>query len=284
MATSSGSITTFDGITLRYIAAGNTSDPVLLLIPGWVQTAIQWRKQISYFSAKYRVIAIDHRGHGDSDKPDRGYRLSRLAADLHEVITQLDLKNIILCGHSMGCSVIWAYWDSFAASRSRISRLILVDQSPCMTKDPAWKEGIAESLGAILTPSMAFEMGSSLCGSGGNEYATGFLRTLFSPSLSTEDFEWTMQQCSKISLAHAATLLVNHASQDWRDVIPTITVPTLVVGAEGSVFRAHCSRWIASQIQGGRVEIFEEDEGGSHFMFWENEAKFNKVVEEFLQD
>lgn len=283
METSSGSITTFDGVTLRHITAGNTSDPVLLLVPGWFQTAIQWRKQIAYFSAKYHVIAIDHRGHGDSDKPDRGYRISRLAADLHEVITQLDLKDIILCGHSMGCSVIWSYWDTFA-SRSRVSRLIFVDQSPCMIADPEWKEGVAKSMGAIFAPATSLEMGVAFRGPGGDEFASGFERSLFSPSVSTEDFEWTMQQCSKTKLAHAATLLVNHAAQDWRDVLPTITVPTLVVGAEGSVLGADTSRWIASQIPGSKVEIFEEDEGGSHFMFWENETKFNKVVEEFLRD
>ncbi|KAL7928114.1 Alpha/Beta hydrolase protein [Trichoderma chlorosporum] len=282
MSTSSGNITTFDGVTLRYITAGNLSDPVLLLIPGWFQTAIQWRKQIAHFSTKYRVIAIDHRGQGDSDKPGRGLRVTKLAADLHEVITQLDLKDVILCGHSMGCSVIWAYWDAFGASRTRVSRLVLVDQSPCMTTDPAWEPGVAKSLGALFTPGKTLEMGVSFRAPGGNEFASAFLRSLFSPSLSTEDFEWTVQQCSKMSLEDAAALLVNLAAQDWRDVLPTITVPTLVVGGEGSVLGGECSRWVASQIPNSKVEIFEEDESGSHFMFWENDAKFNKVVEEFL--
>jgi pimeloyl-ACP methyl ester carboxylesterase len=284
MATSSGTVTTFDGVSVRYITAGNISDPALLLIPGWAQTAIQWRKQISYFSAKYRVIAIDNRGFGDSDKPDRGYRVTRFAADLHEVIVQLDLKNVILCGHSMGCSIIWAYWDTFASSRTNISRLILVDESPCLITDPAWEDGVAKSLGTIFTPSQPLEMGVSLRGAGGREYAAGFLRSLFSPSLSAEDFEWLKSQWSKMNLTHAATLLVNHAAEDWRDVIPTITVPTLVVGAEGSVFGTNGARWIASQIPGSKVEIFREDEGGSHFMFWENDAKFNKIAEDFLKD
>lgn len=282
MSAPSESITTLDGVTLRYITAGNTSDPVLLLIPGWVQTAVQWRKQISYFSTKYRVIAIDLRGHGDSDKPDRGYRISRLAADLDEVIAKLDLKDVTLCGHSMGCSIIWSIWDTFTASRSRISRIVLVDQSPCMTTDPAWSEEFTKSMGSIFQPATALEMGVNMRGSGGPEFAAGFLRSLFSPSLSNEDFEWSVQQCVKMSFSHAATLLVSHASQDWRDVLPTITVPTLVIGAEGSLFGAECSRWIASQIPGAKVEIFGKDEGGSHFMFWENDTKFNKIVEEFL--
>lgn len=282
MATSSDTVTTLDGVAIRYITAGNETDPVLLFIPGWAQTAIQWRKQISYFSAKYRVIAVDHRGFGDSDKPEWGYRITRLAADLNDVILQLDLKNVTLCGHSMGCSIIWAHWDTFVSSRSRISRLILVDQSPCMTIDPAWEEGVASSLGSIFTPSTALEMGASLRGTGGSEYAAGFLRSLFSPSLSEEDFVWVKLQWSKMNLSHAAKLLINHAAEDWRDVIPTITVPTLVVGAEGSVFGIHGAQWIASQISNSKLEIFKESESGSHFMFWENDAKFNGVIEKFL--
>lgn len=284
MAMSPGTVTTLDGVAIRYISAGNTTDPVLLLIPGWAQTAIQWRKQISYFSAKYRVIAIDHRGFGDSDKPEWGYRITRLAADLNDIILQLDLKHVILCGHSMGCSIIWAHWDTFASSRSRISRLILVDQSPCMIIDPAWEEGVASSLGSVFTPSTALEMGTSLRGAEGSEYAAGFLRSLFSPSLSDEDFVWMKLQWSKMNLSHAAKLLINHAAEDWRDVIPTITVPTLVVGAERSVFGIQGAGWIASHISDSKLEIFKEDESGSHFMFWENDAKFNEVIEKFLSN
>lgn len=284
MAMSAGTVTTLDGVSIRYISAGNTTDPVLIFIPGWAQTAIQWRKQISYFSAKYRVIAIDHRGFGDSDKPEWGYRVTRLAADLNDIIIQLDLTDVILCGHSMGCSTIWAHWDTFVSSRSRISRLILVDQSPCITKDPAWDESMANSLGSVFTPSTALEMGTSLRGADGSEYAAGFLRSLFSPSLSEEDFVWMKHQWNKMNLSHAATLLINHAAEDWRDIIPTITVPTLVVGAERSVFGANCARWIASQILNSKLEIFKEDESGSHFMFWENDVKFNKIVEKFLNN
>ena len=41
-------------------------------------------------------------------------------------------------------------------------------------------------------------------------------------------------------------------------------------------------QWIASQVPGARVEIFEESEGGNHFMFMENSEKFNRIVKEFL--
>ncbi|KAH8804404.1 Alpha/Beta hydrolase protein [Xylogone sp. PMI_703] len=281
MATST--ITTSDNVTLRYIDSGLKSGPVLVLIPGWCQSAIQFKKQIAYFGTTYRVISMDHRGHGDSDKPDRGYRIPRLAADLHELITQLDLKDLTLLGHSMGCSVIWSYWDTYVESRTRISKLVLVDQSVCMIANPTWEEGVATSLAAIFTPANVLEIGAGMCGPEGKQVTTGLITSMFTPSVDPKDLEWTLSRCFKVSPKHAATLLANHAAQDWRDVLPTINVPSLVIGAEGSLLNKEGTEYIAAHIPGAKLEIFKKEEGGSHFMYWENDKKFNQIVEEFLQ-
>ena len=86
----------------------------------------------------------------------------------------------------------------------------------------------------------------------------------------------------KLPRRHAADLLYNHCSLDWRDVIKTIRLPTLVVGARASIFSAESQIWIADQIPGAQVEIFSADEGGSHFMCYENPTKFNALVDAFL--
>ena len=80
----------------------------------------------------------------------------------------------------------------------------------------------------------------------------------------------------------AAQLLRDAAFVDWRDVIKRIQLRTLVIGGEGSIFSSDSQRWIASQIPDAQVEIFSEDEGGSHFMFLENPRRFNSTVLSFL--
>ena len=65
-------------------------------------------------------------------------------------------------------------------------------------------------------------------------------------------------------------------------MIPTIRLPTLVVGGRASIFPAHTQEWIAEQIPGAECLIFAADEGGSHFMFYENPAKFNAAVHAIL--
>lgn len=281
---STSSFNTSDGVTIRYIVGGVTDGRTLVFIPGWAQTAIQWHKQISYFGSGYRVLAIDHRGQGDSGQPSSGYRISRLAADLHEFILHLDLEDVVLIGHSMGCSVIWAFWNTFFASRARVTKLVLVDQSPAMVENLAWEDGLAKSLGSPFSPIAAYEVAASLVQPGGIEAATALLRSLFSPDISEDDFQWTLSHTSKMSMNNASTLFINHAFQDWTDVLPTITIPTLVIGAEKSLFTPEASLYISRQILGATVKIFRENEGGSHFMFWENAEVFNETVHQFIQD
>lgn len=277
------SITTSDGVVIRYIQAGPPSAPTIVLIPGWAQTASQWQKQISHFSKTHNVISYDHRGQGESDKPNFGYRVARLAADLSNLILELDLNDITLVGHSMGCSVIWAYWSIFAESRRRIRNLVLVDQSSCMTADPGWSEEEARALSAGFKFGMAQQMAAGLRGPDALSIITGLLRSFFTPSVSEEDVQYTVQQNLKMSYENAATLLVEHAANDWRDVLPTINVSTLVIGAETSIFGIEGLSYIAQKITGAELRIFSKEEKGNHFMFWENPELFNRVVEKFLE-
>jgi pimeloyl-ACP methyl ester carboxylesterase len=71
-------------------------------------------------------------------------------------------------------------------------------------------------------------------------------------------------------------------SLNRRDVIPRIALPTLVVGGRVSLVPWKSVAWTATQIPGARLEIFEEEEGGQHFMFVENPEKFNRLLVEFI--
>ncbi|MEM0908801.1 MAG: alpha/beta hydrolase, partial [Pseudomonadota bacterium] len=80
-----------------------------------------------------------------------------------------------------------------------------------------------------------------------------------------------------------AHLLHDHCVLDWREEIRRITNPALVIGGQKSIFSAQSQQWVAGQIPGAQVEIFEADQGGGHFMFWENADRFNGSVAAFLQ-
>ncbi len=271
-------VSTSDGVELHYLEAG--SGPTLVLVHGWSQSAEQYVHQINAFSDRYHVIALDLRGHGESAKPDHGYKIQRLATDLHDVLIALDLHDVALLGHSMGCSVIWCYWDLFGADR--LVKLILVDEPPFLTSNPAWTQAEADAAGAIFTPTSVTETMNALVSADSDAVTRGFIGGMLTNVCPADVKEWIIQRNFRMARPHAAALLYNHCHQDWRDVIPRITLPTLVVGGRISLVPWKSVEWTAQQIPGARLEIFEEDEGGQHFMFVENAEKFNRILAEFL--
>jgi pimeloyl-ACP methyl ester carboxylesterase len=88
------------------------------------------------------------RGHGDSEKVDHGYRIPRLARDVYDLLQGLGLTDVTLLGHSMGCSVIWCYLDLY--QQERIKKLILVDQAPFVTSNPAWSDEERKCAGSLF--------------------------------------------------------------------------------------------------------------------------------------
>jgi non-heme chloroperoxidase len=273
-----GQVTTNDGINLHYLEAG--SGKPILMIPGWSQTAEQFKYQLTGLSDRYRVIAVDMRGHGESDKPEFGYKISRLAKDVDDLIQALDLDEVNILGHSMGSSVIWNYYDLFGPER--LSKLLLIDQMPMITSNPAWAEEERVNSGAIFNPQSLYETINALAGPDGVETTRGFIGNMVTKSIAEAEKAWIIERNLRMPRQHAATLLYNHSTQDWRDLIPRIELPTLVVGGRVSVVPWRSQEWIAQQIPGARLEIFEEEEGGNHFMFIEAPGKFNDIVAEFV--
>ena len=240
-------ITTNDGVRLNYVERG--SGAPLVMIPGWSQTAAQFEAQIEGLSANRRVIAFDMRGHGDSDKPEHGYKIQRLAMDVRNAIEALGLERVSLLGHSMGCSVIWCYIDLFG--EAGLERLVLVDQMPGITARSEWSEQEKQDAGAIFDGASLYETIAALAGADGVGTTKGFIGRMFTGGFPAERVAWVIEQNRKMPRRHAASLLLNHSTQDWRDLIPRITLKPdrlALAGMDASPDR----RLAAGNLRGGR--------------------------------
>jgi non-heme chloroperoxidase len=270
---------TSDGVALSY---GNLGEGrPLVMLHGWSQTASQFRYQFDDFSAHANVLFYDQRGHGLSARPEHGYRIHRLAMDLREFLDSLAVRDAVLLGHSMGCSVIWAYLELF--EDNRLAKLILIDEPPALTINPAWgSEEIADT-GALFKAEALVDLCNALAAEGASGAVSDALMTsMLTPGCPADLRAWMMECNREMPRPLAAALMRQHGPVDWRDVICRIRLPTLVIGGEASLAPASSIRWIAKQIPGAVLEIFGAEEGGSHFMFAENPSKFNRVVLDFL--
>ena len=271
-------VTTNDGVRLAYQEAGQGKP--LVMIPGWSQSAALFKHQLEGLKDRYRVIAVDMRGHGESDKPDHGYRMGRLAKDLDDFLTALDLKDIVLMGHSMGCSVCWGYMDLFGSDR--IGKLILVDEPTWVMSAPDMSEEEKLSMGAIVDAEGMVGLYLGLREKTASALTEDFVGGMLTKHIAPELKAWIIEENLKFPRTDAAELLLHHVSTDWSDVILRITLPTLIFGGKASHVPFQSQIWIHEQIAGSKLEIFEEAEGGSHFMFLEGPEKFNRIVADFI--
>jgi non-heme chloroperoxidase len=269
---------TSDGVQLSYIRQG--SGRTIVLIHGWSQCAEEFKHQIGPLSERYDVIAVDQRSHGESQKVSYGLRISRLSKDLYELLTELDLNNVAMLGHSMGCSVIWCYIDLFGPER--LSKIILVDQMPLVTLDPHWTQPELEDSGATLTAQQVFDTVAALRSKEAEQVTRQLVDGWLGGTQPPDVIEWIVQCNLKMPRPFAGTLFYNLCHTDWRDLVPRIKLPTLIISGRASFIPWKSQEWIHRNIQGSHFEVFEEAEGGKHFMFIENPEKFNRLVMEYL--
>ncbi|MDP6635362.1 MAG: alpha/beta hydrolase [Phycisphaerae bacterium] len=90
-----------DGVAISYDISGS-GEPTLVFVHGWCCDRTYWRHQIPRFAKRYRVVAIDLGGHGDSGLNRSGWTIESFGRDVAAVVKALDLKRVILIGHSMG--------------------------------------------------------------------------------------------------------------------------------------------------------------------------------------
>jgi pimeloyl-ACP methyl ester carboxylesterase len=110
---------------LHYTDRGTADDTPLVLLHGLQDCAANWDGAADRLADRYRVIALDLRGHGDSDRSAEGaYSQADFSSDIGRLLGELDLGQVVLVGHSYGGKVATAY---ASANPDRIAALIVVD-------------------------------------------------------------------------------------------------------------------------------------------------------------
>ena len=111
-----------------------------VFIHGFGGQAEQWQYQMQFFAVENRVIALDLRGHGLSDKPGSGYDMPQVVEDLETALTLLKVKGkIVLVGHSFGGAVVTEY---ALKNPDRVERLVVMATAGEFNLNPLFKLGL----------------------------------------------------------------------------------------------------------------------------------------------
>jgi len=144
-----------DGIKIQ-LADWAGQGPAVLCVHGITANCRCWDNMARALSPDYRVLAMDLRGRGYSDKPPTGYSLSYHCEDIRCLLDDLELDKVVLMGHSLGAFITLAF---SAAYPERVERLVLVDGGGKLSEEEMAKvfEGIKPSLDRLGKVFPSFE-------------------------------------------------------------------------------------------------------------------------------
>ncbi|WP_257350702.1 alpha/beta fold hydrolase [Pseudalkalibacillus decolorationis] len=258
-----------DQVELYYEDVGEGT-PVIFVHGVWMSSQF-FQKQTSYFSKNHRAISLDLRGHGRSTKVHYGHTVANYAEDLHSFIQELKLKDVVLVGWSMGAFVVWDYLQQFG--EENIKGTVIVDE---LASDFKWPDFPS---GAFDFPTLIHLMREVQTNRFG--FLKEFIPLMFKEDLSQDDFDWMLEETTKLPESVASTILFDQTVVDYRKHFQSITVPTLLCfGREEKLIPVKAGEYLHKHISNSQLVIFEKS---CHCPFLEEADRFNEVVSSFVQ-
>ena len=255
---------------------GGSGRPVVL-IHGWPLSGASWSEQVPALAAAgYRVISYDRRGFGRSDKPLTGYTYDTLTEDLHALLTELDLTDVTLVGFSMGGGEVARYFTKYGDERLR-SVVFAAAVTPFMMKG-------ADNPDGPLEKSEAAKMAAGLTADQ-EKFYDGFTTDFFSVDgqlkVTEEQRQEALALCLQADKKAALACMTAFGSTDFRDDLPKVSVPTLVLHGDGDAtvpFEGSGARTHAA-LPGSELYVVA---GAPHGVNVSHAEEFNRVLLDFL--
>jgi non-heme chloroperoxidase len=269
-------ITTKDGTSIYYKDWG-TGQPVVFS-HGWPLNGDAWDDQAYFVAANgHRAIAHDRRGHGRSSQPSEGNNLDTYADDLAELIEALDLKNVVLVGHSTGGGEVTRYIGRHGTAR--VAKAVLVGAiPPLMLKTESNPGGLPIEVfdgirAGVITDRSQFykDLSAAFYGANrpGSQVSQG-VRDMF--------WLWSMQ----VGLKAAFECVKAFSETDLTEDLLKIDVPTLIIhGDDDQIVPIADSALLSSKIvKNATLKVYP---GASHGLTATHKEQFNADLLAFLR-
>ena len=244
----------------------------IILIPGWPLSDEMYEYQYNdLINAGYRAIGITLRGFGKSDKPYGAYNYDVHVTDIKKVLDNLDIKNAVLCGFSMGGSIAVRYAAENAGTR--ISELALFGAAA-----PIWTQ---RKDFPFNLPQSAVDDLIKLNYKDRPKLLTDFTKIFSATETSLNEGigSWLNGICLSASSYATAQCLIALRDTDLRPDLAKITMPTLIMhGKKDKICSFDLAEQMKASIKNSHLVVFENS---GHSLFLEETEKFNRELIKF---
>jgi non-heme chloroperoxidase len=261
---------TVNGAELHYEDMGEGGPPLVLVHGLWMSGRF-FREQLPWFSKRRRTIALDLRGHGQSEKTAAGHTVSQYARDLRGFLEALEIDDAVVAGWSMGALVIWEYVEQFGTDR--LKAMVDIDPSPSDFGWPDWPYGLFDVAGlqhyhsGVQTDFPAT--------------ARALLTAIFREPPSETELEWMLAECTRVPPGIASAILFEQSVADHRETLARVTIPALLcIGRSEHLVAVAAGEYMAEHLPQATLVVFELSD---HCPFLEEPERFNETVEDWIR-
>lgn len=251
----------------------------VILIHGWPLSRKSWEQQVwKIVEEGYRCISYDRRGFGTSSAPWGEYDYSALASDLNAIIEELDLKDAIIVGFSMGGGEVVRYLTEYGSSR--IAKAALISSIVPLVKHKSDNpDGVPEeALDGIIDALQKDRVGFL------KEFSKGFYNYEDNKdnrvSRAQLDYDFNIASFASPRATIQAALAWMHT--DFRPELKNVTVPTLIVhgDADATVPFETSAKQAAEGIKYSTLEVIK---GAPHGLNITHPEELNEILISFLK-
>lgn len=251
----------------------------IVLIHGFPLNGHSWEKQVTVLLDKgYRVITHDRRGFGNSSQPSFGYDYDTFTADLNTLMTELDLRDTVLVGFSMGTGEVTHYLGKYGSQRVNKAAL-MAPVPPFLLKTDDNPEGVNRSVFDGIMKSITTDRPA---------YLSTFFKNFYNVDVLHGDriSEDAIRASWNVAAGASAKGTLDCVSSwltDFRDDLPSIDVPTLIIQGDAD-------RILPIDSTGNRLPKLINDSqlvvipGGPHAINWTHADQVNPALLSFLNE
>lgn len=250
-------------LRLCYAEQGNDSGIPVVFLHGVTDSWHSFETVFSHLPEPIHAFALTQRGHGDSSRPQAGYRFNDFSKDLSQFMDALGIESAVIVGHSMGSSVAQCFAIDFP---ERTLGLVLAGSFTTLRGNPCVKELWDCAVSKMKDP-----------------VDPGFVRDFQQTTapVAHDFFETVVAESLKVPARVWKAVFEGFLEDDFSNLLGRIEAPTLIVRGEKDALCPMCDQEkLISAITGSKFVSYE---GCGHALHWEQPERFASDLVDFVK-